>query len=420
MERIVSVLGIFVTIAIAFAISTNRKKISWKMVACSLGFQAIFAALVLASEPGKAFFLWINQFVAAILNFSQAGAAFVFGSLVTDMKSFGFIFAFQILPTIIFLSALMQILYYYGVMQKIVQVMAKLFVKLMGTSGAETLNAAANIFMGQTEAPLMIKPYLEKLTKSELMAVMTAGFATISAGVFAAYAGMLGTHIPSAAGHLLAACLMSCPASLMMAKIIIPETENPETMGSVKLKLEKSDANAIDAAANGAFTGLQLAINVGGMLIAFIALIALFDKGLGVFGDALNWIFKTSMVLNFETVFGTLFYPVAWIMGIPAVDCTFAGNILAKHIVINEFVAYSDLSAMLANPSSTLSPRTSIILIYAICGFANLSSIAIQIAGIGSLAPSRKQDVARLGVYALTAGLLASYLTASIAGVIIP
>ena len=420
MNKIVSLAGIFLFIGIAFALSSNKKKISWKMVASSLGFQIIFALIVLGTEPGKAFFLWINTFVASILSFSQAGAQFVFGSLVSDTKTFGFIFAFQILPTIIFLSALMQILYYYGIMQKIVQLMAKLFVKIMGTSGAETLCAAANIFMGQTEAPLMIKPYLEKLTRSELMAVMTCGFATIAAGIFAAYAGMLTPYIPEAAGHLLAACLMSCPAALMMAKIIIPETEEPETMGQVKLEVEKTDANAIDAAANGAFTGLHLAINVGGMLIAFVALIALFDKGLGVFGGCINYLFHTNIVLNFETVFGTIFWPIAWILGIPAPDCLFAGNILAKHVVINEFVAYSEVSSMLANSASGISLRTHIILIYAICGFANLSSIAIQIAGIGSLAPSRKKDVAKLGVSALIAGLLASYVTACIAGVIIP
>lgn len=415
MERCISGLGLIVTIGVAWLLSTNRKKVSWKMVGFSLLFQFVFAILVLCTAPGQAFFLWLNNIVKSILDFSTKGAEFVFGSLVSDQKSFGFIFAFNILPTIIFISSLMQILYYFGVMQKIVQFVAKIFVKLMGTSGAETLNAAANIFMGHTEAPLMIKPYLEKLTKSELLTVMTAGFATISAGVLAAYAGML-QELQGAAGHLIAASLMSCPAALMMAKILMPETEQSETLGEVKLDVAKSDVNVIDAAANGGFTGLQLAINVAGMLIAFVALIAMLDACLGLIGTGINYAFHTSIVLNFETLFGTLFFPVAWLLGIPTAECTFAGNILAKHVVINEFVAYSSMSTAI----HTVSPRTMIILIYAVCGFANLSSIAIQIGGIGALAPSRKQDLARIGVYALIAGLLACYQTAAIAGIMTP
>lgn len=407
-SRLISLLGLVVMIGIAVLLSKNRKKISWKMVAASLGFQLVFALLVLATAPGKQFFLWVNGFVMAVLNFTSSGSAFVFGSLVTDRASFGFIFAFQVLPTIIFVSSLMGVLYYYGIMQFVVKWMAKVFMKLMHTSGAETLCATANIFVGQTEAPLFIKPYIEKMTKSELLTVMLSGFATISAGVMASYAGMLTGALPEAAGHLIAASLMSCPASLMFAKILIPETETPETMGEVKIEVEKKEANIIDAAASGASTGLTLALNVGAMLIAFIALIAMIDGILGLFG------------LSLQQIFGVVFWPVAWILGIPAGECTVSGNILAQHIVINEFVAYGSLSDMLKQGFNQLSPRSAVILIYAVCSFANFSSIAMQIAGIGGLAPSRRHDLARLGGLALVGAILAGYQTAAIAGIMIP
>ena len=360
-------------------------------------------------------FLALNGLVATIMHYSDQGAAFLFGDLVSNIPKFGYIFAFHVLPTIIFISALMQILYYYGIVQKAIEILAKIVMKVMGTSGAETLCACANIFMGHTESPLMIRPYIPTLTQSELFAVMTGGFATISAGVFASYAGMLNdAGFEAAAGHLLAACLMSAPASLMIAKIMFPETEKAETSGDSKLDTERTDVNVIDAAANGASTGLKLAINVGGMLIAFIALIALLNGILGLLGSGVNAVFHTNVVLNFETVFGTLFWPVSWLLGIPAHECTAAGNILAQQLAMNEFVAYSTLSQSI----SAMSPRTVTILTYAICGFANISSIAIQIAGIGAIAPNRKQDLAKLGVKALVAGALTSYLTAAIAGII--
>ena len=454
MQQFISFLGIFVIIGIAYLLSNNKKKINWKMVGICLLLQIVFAGLVLGTPWGKASFLWINGIVATILGYSTKGAEFVFGSLVTDTKSFGFIFAFNVLPTIIFISALMQVLYYYGIMQAIISALAKVVMKVMGTSGAETLCACANIFMGHTESPLMIKPYIEKLTKSELFAVMTGGLATISAGVLGSYAGMLVTGCPSAAGHIVTACLMSAPASLMIAKIMIPETETPETAGdidgdidkeeknkkdknendkklknkdkkvdkenkennvvtkkSAKLESERTDSTPIGAAASGAAMGLQLALNVGGMLIAFIALIALIDGFLGVLGG----IFRIPN-LNLQTIFGLAFSPLSFILGIPWAECQQSGNILAQHIVLNEFVAYSELGKIV----EILSPRTVIILIYAICGFANISSIAMQIGGIGSLAPSRKQDIAQLGFWALIAGALTSYLTAAIAGVITP
>lgn len=403
-QQVISFIGIFVIIGIAYLLSSNRKKINWKMVGICLLLQMIFAGLVLGTPWGKASFLWINGIVATILGYSTKGAEFVFGSLVTDTKSFGFIFAFNVLPTIIFISALMQILYYYGIMQAIISGLAKVVMKIMGTSGAETLCACANIFMGHTESPLMIKPYVEKLTKSELFAVMTGGLATISAGVLGSYAGMLVEGCPSAAGHIVTACLMSAPASLMIAKIMIPETEEPLTSGSAKLESEKTDSTPIGAAASGAATGLQLALNVGGMLIAFIALIALIDGFLGLFHT------------NLQTIFGLVFSPLSFILGIPWAECQQSGNILAQQIVLNEFVAYSELGKIV----TTLSPRTVIILTYAICGFANISSIAMQIGGIGSIAPSRRQDIAKLGISALIAGALTSYLTATIAGTITP
>ncbi len=418
MHQTISFIGLGVVILTAYLLSDNKKKINWKMVAICMILQLIFAGIVLGTKLGKSIFLSLNDFAAAVLKFSSEGAAFIFGSLVTNVDSFGFIFAFQVLPTIIFISALMQILYYYGIMQKVIEVLAKMVMKVMGTSGAETLCACANIFMGHTESPLMIKPYVEKLTKSELFAVMTGGFATISAGVFAAYAGMLASNFPAAAGHILAACLMSAPASLMIAKIMIPETETPQTAGSSKLSTKKTDVNAIDAAANGASVGLHLALNVAGMLIAFIAIIALLDGALGLIGSIMNNVFGTHIILNLETIFGLVFWPISYLLGIPAHECSTAGNILAQHIVLNEFVAYSTLSETLRTVS--LSPRTVTILTYAICSFANISSIAIQIAGIGSIAPSRKADLAKLGVPALIAGILTSYLTATIAGILTP
>ena len=410
-QQVISFIGIFVIIGIAYLLSCDRKKINWKMVGICLLLQMVFAGLVLGTPWGKASFLWINGIVATILGYSTEGAKFVFGDLVTKTESFGFIFAFNVLPTIIFISALMQILYYYGIMQAIISALAKVVMKVMGTSGAETLCACANIFMGHTESPLMIKPYVEKLTKSELFAVMTGGLATISAGVLGSYAGMLATGCDSAAGHIVTACLMSAPASLMIAKIMIPETETPLTSGSAKLESEKTDSTPIGAAASGAGVGLQLALNVGGMLIAFIAIIALIDGFLGVLGGICG-----IEHLNLQMIFGFVFSPLSFILGIPWAECQQSGNILAQQIVLNEFVAYSELGKIVSN----LSPRTVIILIYAICGFANISSIAMQIGGIGSIAPSRKQDIAKLGFWALIAGALTSYLTAAIAGVITP
>jgi CNT family concentrative nucleoside transporter len=418
--RIVSFLGIFVILGIAYLFSADRKSIRWQTVIAGLLLQIVFAVLVLLTPPGKWLFQTINDLVVALLNFTEKGSSFVFGGLVSDRKTFGFIFAFQVLPTIIFFSSFMGVLYYLGIMQKVVELVAKLIVKVMRTSGAETLCCSANIFLGQTEAPLLIRPYVETTTRSELLAVMAGGFATISGGVMAAYVGMLKDVFPDAAGHLLTASVISAPGALVMAKMLIPEKDTPETLGAVSVDTPKTEANVIDAAAGGASVGLQMALNVGAMLLAFIALIAMLDAILTCFGNMLGAIFHTTITLNLNVVFGTVFSPVAWILGVPWKECPIVGSLMGKMLVINEFVAYSDLSKGLIDGTMPLSPRSVVIAIYAICGFANLTSIAIQIGGIGALAPSRRADLAKLGIYGLLAGTLTCYQTAAIAGCITP
>lgn len=417
---IISFLGMIVMLGIAFLLSSDRKKINWRMVLSGITLQILFAIIVLKTKQGEWFFAAINKMVVGLLNFTAKGSSFIFGGLVSDTKSFGFIFAFQVLPTIIFFSSLMSILYYLGIMQKVVQLVAKIIIKVMGTSGAETLSCSANIFVGQTEAPLLIKPYIPTMTKSELFAIMVSGFAQIAGGVMAAYVGMLQGYFPDIAGHLLTACVISAPGALVIAKIMIPETGEPETKGTVKIDLPSTDANVIEAAASGASTGLTLALNVGAMLIAFIALIALGNFFFEAFGNLINSVFGTHLKLSLDAILGTVFAPVAWILGVPWKDCPTIGNILGKMLVINEFVAYGELANILKDGVISLSPRSIVIVTYAICGFANISSIAIQIGGIGSLAPSRKSDLAKMGVYALIAGTLANYMTAAIAGFLTP
>ncbi|QIB27375.1 NupC/NupG family nucleoside CNT transporter [Caloranaerobacter azorensis] len=406
MEKIVSFLGIFVMIFIAYLLSENKKKINWKLVAIGTSMQIIFALLVLKWKPGQMAFTFLSDLVTRLLDFTKEGTAFLFGNLL-NVESFGFIFALQILPTIIFFSSLMTILYHLGVMQVVVSFLAKVMLKLMGTSGAESLSAAANIFVGQTEAPLVIKPYIKSMTKSELLTVMTGGMATVAGGVMAGYVSM-GVD----AGHLIAASIMSAPASLVIAKIMIPETETPVTKGKVNLELEELDANVIDAAARGASEGLSLALNVGAMLLAFIALVALLNSLLSWFGGIIGLDF-----LSLEWILGRLFAPLAFIMGVPMSDVIQAGNLLGQKIVINEFFAYANLSTLIKE--GAISQRTIIILTYALCGFANFSSIGIQIGGIGGLAPERRSDIAKLGIKALIGGSLAAFMTATIAGILI-
>lgn len=406
MERVISLLGLGLMIAIAYAFSNNRKMINWKTVGSGILLQAVFGLIILKTGWGKEVFEGARAFFQNILDYTNEGSAFVFGSL-TDTKKMGFIFLAMVLPTILFMSSLMSILYHLGIMQFIIKGTAWIMVRVMGTSGAESLAAAANIFAGQTEAPLVIKPYLSKMTNSELMALMSGGMATVAGGVLAAYVGF-GID----AGHLLAASVMSAPAALVCAKILIPETQNSETIGNVNVILKSTSTNLIDAAATGASDGMRLALNVGAMLISFIALIAMVNGMLGWFGGLFGY-----EQLSMELITGYLFAPIAFFMGIPWAECTQVGVLLGKKLILNEFVAYLDLKTFIQN--GTLSPRSVAISTYALCGFANFSSIAIQVGGIGVLAPERRADLARLGMKSLLGGTLACLMTACLAGIFI-
>jgi CNT family concentrative nucleoside transporter len=426
-QRLQSFVGIFGLLAIAYLLSNNRKAIQWRLVGWGIALQLSFAVIVLATAPGKWFFSKMNDMIVALLGFTEQGASFVFGNMtkftvpVTGgtagegaVANTGAFIAFSVLPTIIFFSALMTVLYHLGVMQKVVDVFSKVMQRTMKTSGSETLAAAANIFLGQTEAPLCVKPYVATMTRSELMAVMVGGFANTAGGVLAAYVGMLVGYFPDIAGHLISVSVMSAPASLVIAKMMFPETEQSQTSGELTMKVEKIDANLIDAAARGASEGLGLALNVGAMLIAFIALIAMVNAGVGsiagLFGHG---------DLNLQTLFGYLFWPISWLMGIEPADCQQAGQLLGTKTVVNEFVAYLDLSSILQTNPDLITDRTKIIVTYALCGFANFSSIAIQIGGIAGLAPERRGDLARLGLKAMVGGSIATFVCAAIAGLLI-
>jgi CNT family concentrative nucleoside transporter len=410
-EKIIGVVGLIVMLGIGYLLcpADKRKHISWRIVGVGVGLQFLFAVLILRT-PIKKVFEFANEAIGTLLNFTLEGSKFVFGPLV-DTSKFGMIFAFGVLPTIIFFSSLMTVLYHLGIMQAIINVISKAMAKTMKTSGAETLSASANIFVGQTEAPLVIKPFVSKMTQSELMAVMVGGMATVAGGVMAAYVGMLRNDFPDIAGHLMAASVMSAPAALVMAKIMVPETEVPETAGEgTELAVEKLDANVIDAAARGAGEGLTLAMNVAAMLLAFIALIAMVNFVITTLGG-----FAGIEGLTLEKIFGWLFAPLAFLMGTPIKDVTAIGTLLGQKTVINEFVAYSNLSTMVKQ----LDQKSVVIATYALCGFSNLSSIAIQIGGIGGIAPERRGDLARLGIRAVVAGSLACFMTAAIAGILL-
>ena len=429
------VIGITVILGIALLVSNNRRGVNWRTVAAGLSLQLVLAVFLLkGSIMGewfaplgwpKVFFAWVSSFFVLILNFTTAGAAFVFGDLAKSPGtegSIGFFFAFQVLPTIIFFGAFMSILYHLGIMQKVVQGMAWLVAKSLGTSGAESLSVTANIFVGQTEAPLVIKPYIETMTRSELLAVMVGGMATIAGGVMAAYIQMLGDSFAQAQGltieagrllfaeQLLGASVMAAPAALLLAKIMIPETGEPVTRGMVKIQGGTGAANTIDAAAAGAADGLKLAINVGGMLIAFLALIAMVNYILGWGGGLFG------LTLNLELLLGWVVGPIAFAIGVPWADAMQFGSLLGQKVVVNEFVAYLNLSTAIG--AGTLSPKAIMMATFALCGFANFSSIAIQIGGIGPLAPSRTSELAELGMRAVLAGTLANMMTATIAGAI--
>ena len=410
MHQFTGILGLLTMMGLAYAFSTNRRAIRFKTVAWGLGLQIVFAFFVLRWEYGRLLFQKAGDAVNWLLNFAFYGSEFVFGELGKKGSSMGFYFAFQVLPTIIFIAALFALLYYYGVMQFIIKQAARVMTRLMGASGAESLNVAASIFMGQTEAPLTIRPFLAQLTRSELMTVMTSGMAHVSGGIMAAYIAF-GIE----AKHLLAAVIMTAPATILLSKMLVPETEQPVTAGMVELPELERDANALGAISRGTSDGLNLAINVAAMLISFIALIYLFD---GILGATHNWLAYHGVAWfpgSLEQIFGWVFAPVAWLIGIPWHDCKDIGHLLGLRMVLNELIAFSRLGPMKA----TLDPRSFTIATFALCGFANFSSIGIQIGGIGALAPNQKNNLARLGIRAMLAGTMANLMSASIVGILL-
>ncbi len=441
MEILRGILGMAVLVGIAFAFSNNKKHINWKLVAIGLTTQLVLAIFILKSDVLGGFFsplAWpkyafegVAGFFVTVLNFTTEGSAFIFGPLGKGPgyeDSIGVFFAFQVLPTIIFFASLTSILYHYGILQFVVKWISKGIQKLLGTSGAETLSVVSNIFVGQTEAPLVVKPFIDKMTKSELLTVMIGGMATIAGGVLAAYVAMLGVPFAEANGmevlaaqqlfaeRLLGASIMAAPAALVISKILNPEAETPETLGTAQIAVEKTDANGIDAAASGAGTGLKLALNVGAMLLAFIALIAMFNWMLTGFGDIVGLNSLIGQELTIELILGWVFAPIAWVIGVPWVDAVNMGSLLGTKIVLNEFVAYLGLAELVQ--TAAITQKTIAIATFALCGFANFSSIAIQIGGIGGIAPSRKADLAKFGLKAVMGGTLANLMTATLAGML--
>ena len=410
--RLQPVAGLALILAIAYCLSSARRAIDLRTVGWGLTLQFLFAIIVLKTTAGRAVFETLGHGISRVLDFTYVGSSFVFGPLGNPQiwptimtkvlgpegGQYGNVFAFMVLPTIIFIAALFAMLYYFGVMQIIVRVFAVVMRRFMRASGAESLNVAASIFMGQTEAPLTIRPFLPRMTESELMTVMTSGMAHISGGVMAAYI-LFGVE----AQHLLTAVIMTAPGTLMMAKLFVPETQQPETMGSVRLNVPSTDVNVIDAIGRGTSEGLHLALNVGAMLISFLALIALINAVLGVVG------------VSMQQMFGWVFAPIAWSLGVPWRDAATVGNLLGTRMVLNEFVAYAQLGEL----KSMLDPKSFTIATFALCGFANFSSIGMQIGGIGALAPERRSDLARLGLRAMLAGTFANFLTAAIAGMLL-
>ena len=417
LDLLFGLFGLATLITIAFAFSENRRAIDWRLVVTGIGLQLVFASFVLLTPWGAAVFGALSQGFVALLGFTQKGSVFIFGPLATQ-DSLGFIIAFQVLPTIIFFASLMAVLYHLGIMQAIVKGMAWVITRVMNVSGAETLSVAANAFVGQTEAPLVIKPYIASMTRSELLALMVGGMATIAGGVLGAYVQMLGGPDPEAqrffAKHLIAASIMAAPATLVIAKILVPETGQPLTRGTVKAHVERTTANVIDAAASGAADGLRLALNVGAMLLAFIALIALLDAPIAWLGEISGLNAALGRDLGLSSLLGLVMAPIAWVIGVPWSDAITVGGLIGTKVVLNEFVAYAELSQI----RETLSDKSQLIATYALCGFANFSSIAIQIGGIGGIAPERRHELARFGLKAVLGGSLATFMTATIAGVL--
>lgn len=426
------IFGLLVLLGISFLFSNNKKNINWRIVVIGIGLQLLFAVFVILTPWGSMVFDAIGKFFVKIISFTNEGAMFVFGALADQVKfgeafsedlrsqGIGFLFAFQVLPTIIFFASLMSVLYHLGIMQKIVQGMAWVMAKSMKVSGAESISVAANVFIGQTEAPLVVRPYVSGMTQSELLTLMVGGMATIAGGVLAAYVSLLGGSDPAQqiiyAKHLLSASIMAAPATIVIAKILVPETKESQTMGEVKVKIEKTASNVIDAAATGAADGLKLALNVAGMLLAFIALIAMINWILS--GILTDWfgLEINNAPITLEILLGYLLSPIAYIIGVPWSDAVTVGSLIGQKIVVNEFVAYLNLSTII--PTGVLSEKAIIISTYALCGFANFSSIAIQLGGIGGIAPDRRGDLARFGLRAVLGGSLATFMTATIAGVL--
>ena len=410
MERFIGILGVFAILGVAYLMSNNKKNIDLRIVTWGLGLQLLFGIFILVTPFGKPIFSWFDKAIKKLLSFSTDGSEFLFASFIDGKMHPAVInFAFSVLPTVIFFSALMAVLYHVGLMQKIIRFVALIMQKTMKTSGPETTSISANIFVGQTEAPLVIKPFVSKMTKSELMAVMTGGFATVAGGVMAIYVGML-ENIPGIAGHLMAASIMSAPAALVIAKIMYPESEKVnDDHNSPKLSSnlnEPTEGNALEALGNGATDGLKLAANIAAMLIAFVALISLSNYILSIFGTSL------------ENIFGYIFMPLAFLMGAPWSESHILGSLLGQKIVLTELIAYMNLAQIQASVDA-VSDKTAILASYALCGFANFASIGIQLGGIGSIAPERKKDLSKLVTKAMFGGALASWLTATIAGILI-
>jgi len=414
MGRLTGILGILTMLGFAFLFSSNRRAIQLKTVAWGLGLQFTFAVFVLKIDAGRIIFQKAGDAVNRLLSYAFAGSQFVFGELGKQGSHLGFYFAFQVLPTVIFIAAFFAVLYHYGIMQFIVKLAARVMTRVMGASGAESLNVAASIFMGQTEAPLTIRPFLPDMTRSELMTVMTSGMAHVSGGIMAAYIAF-GIE-PK---HLLSAVIMTAPGTILMAKMLVPETEHPKTAGRVVMSEEEVDAekkeNLLGAISRGTTDGLHLALNIAAMLISFLALIALVNGILGGIHNGLAHYGISWFPSSLERIFGTLFAPIAWVIGIPWRDCPAIGNLLGTRLALNELVAFS----LLGPQRATLDPRSFTIATFALCGFANLSSIGIQIGGIGALAPNKRGELARLGFRAMAAGTMANLISASIAGMLL-
>jgi CNT family concentrative nucleoside transporter len=404
MGRLTGVLGIAVILGLAYLFSTDRRAIKLKTVAWGLGLQLALGLFVLRAHSGQVLFGALGAAAKHLLDFSYVGSAFVFGELGKADSSLGLIFAFQVLPTIIFIAAFFAVLYHVGVMQIIIRAAAWVMTVIMGASGAESLNVAASIFMGQTEAPLTIRPFLPKLTKSELMTVMTSGMAHISGGMMAAYIRVGGADAKS----LLTAVIMTAPGTLLMAKMLVPETEQPLTAGHVQMPATEKESNVLGAIARGTVDGLHLALNVGAMLIVFLALLALLNAMMGWVHIHVGW-----FPYNLQEVLGWIFSPIAWLIGIPWRDASTIGNLLGTRMVLNEFVAFAQLGTM----KGSLDPRSFTIATFALCGFANFSSIGIQIGGIGALAPEQRDQLAKFGIRAMLAGTMANLISASIVGI---